>query len=266
MPLLFVHLLYKLNIGLTWLHTPWTAGDILTYIAGFETLCGTIILGMVSIYQNKAAQQANVRISRENNYLQKISVQKLLPLLKVESPLIRNTISDRPDSFHAENSITVGERVSQNERRLFVEICLGSVGGNNVFSKEISLTLKIISEGVIRQIAFDQAQFSSFKLGSEIICPPKCIGSDQRRFIGTLLLPEETIDITLKVYFSDPRYSRFWEHNNGTTIGMFDLCLLLTNTSISGIEYREKIYITQANGFRGKVLYEAFEEEQENIC
>lgn len=265
LPLLVVHLLYKLNIGLVWLQTAWTAGDILTYIAGFEAFCGTIILGLVSIYQNKAAQQTNERISRENNYLQKISVQKLLPLLKVESYLIHAVTSDRPNSFPAENSITVGERVSQNERRLFVEICLGNVGGNNAFLKEISLRLKNISEGAIRQIAFDQAQFSSFKLGSEVINPPICTGSDQHRFIGTLLLPEETMDISLKIFFSDPRYREFWEHNNGVTIGMFDLCLLLTNTSISGIEYREKIYFNQANGCKGKVIYKAFEEEQKDV-
>lgn len=264
LPLVIVHLLYKLNSGLVWLHTEWTAGDILTYIAGFEALCGTVILGLVSIYQSKTAQQTNERISKENNYLQKISVQKLLPLLKVESHLIRAATSDRPKSFPAENSIIVGESVSQNGRQFFVEVYLGSVSGNEVFSKETSLTLKNISEGVIRQIAFDQVRFSSFRLGSEVISPPICVGSDQHRFISTLLLPGDTIDITFKVFYTDIRYNNFWEYKNGAVLGVFDPCVYLTNTSITGIEYREKIYINEAYGFKGKVMYKAFEEEQDN--
>ena len=94
LPLLVVHLLYKLNIGLVWLHTAWTAGDILTYIAGFEALCGTVILGLVSIYQNKAAQQANERISRENNSF--IDHGKPYDPLAKKGPDISLPAEDRP--------------------------------------------------------------------------------------------------------------------------------------------------------------------------
>ena len=46
LPLVVVHLLFKWRSGMHWLEAEWTAGDVLGYIAGFEALLGTIILGL----------------------------------------------------------------------------------------------------------------------------------------------------------------------------------------------------------------------------
>lgn len=263
-PLLFVHLSYKLDIGLEWLHTKWSAGELLAYIAGFEAFVGTVALGLVSIYQNKVAQQVNERISKENNYLQRISIQKLLPLLRVESFDIHASDNDKSKSYLAANTIIARESVKPNERQYYAEIYLGGDESGTTFSKEIQLTLKNISEGAIRQIAFDRIEFSKFKWCDDVVTPPTCYGSEKNRFISVLLLPSETIEVTLKIYYDDVRCKEFWEYKNGAALGEFDICLYVTNTSISGIEYREKIYINKAIGFKGKVMYKAFEEEQEN--
>ena len=71
LPLVFVHVLYKSYLGISWLITDWGSGDILAYIAGFEALLGTVFLGLVSLEQNRKAEEANERLNKENNYLQK---------------------------------------------------------------------------------------------------------------------------------------------------------------------------------------------------
>ena len=62
LPLVAVHLLFKWRSGIHWLEAEWTAGDVLGYIAGFEALLGTIILGLVSVHQNDEANEINDRL------------------------------------------------------------------------------------------------------------------------------------------------------------------------------------------------------------
>ena len=66
-PLLIVHLLFKWNTGIEFLGAEWDAGDLLAYIAGFETLIGTLILGLITVKQAERADEVNERLSRENN-------------------------------------------------------------------------------------------------------------------------------------------------------------------------------------------------------
>lgn len=56
-PLLVVHLLYKIDCEITWLQSEWTAGDVLTYIAGFESFIGTVSLGFLALWQNQQIQE-----------------------------------------------------------------------------------------------------------------------------------------------------------------------------------------------------------------
>ena len=85
LPLLIVHILYKWYLGVDWLIPKWDAGKVLTYIAGFEAFIGTVFLGVVSFEQNRRSEEANKELSKENNYLQKIMSQKLIPVVKINS-------------------------------------------------------------------------------------------------------------------------------------------------------------------------------------
>lgn len=90
-PLVVVHALFTVAAPHNWLVATWTAGELLAYIAGFEALLGTVILGFVTVYQSDKANEANERLNKENNYLQKISIQQMLPLLKVSDVIVHKT-------------------------------------------------------------------------------------------------------------------------------------------------------------------------------
>ena len=77
-PLLIVHILFRAYSSIPWFEAKWSAGNVLAYIAGFEALLGTVILGLITVTQSEKANEVNERLARENNHLQKISIQPLL--------------------------------------------------------------------------------------------------------------------------------------------------------------------------------------------
>lgn len=91
LPLVIVHVLYKWYLGIDWLIPEWEPGDILTYVAGFEAFIGTVFLGIISYEQNRKADEANKRLTEENNYFQKIMSQKLVPVVQLTD--LRSTSS-----------------------------------------------------------------------------------------------------------------------------------------------------------------------------
>ena len=92
LPLMIVHILFKGVAENQWFEATWKAGELLAYIAGFETLLGTVILGMITVYQSDRANEINERLNKENNYLQRISIQQMLPVLKIMDIIVLNTI------------------------------------------------------------------------------------------------------------------------------------------------------------------------------
>ncbi len=48
------------------------------------------------------------------------------------------------------------------------------------------------------------------------------------------------------------------------SIGSFDMCLFLTNKSVSGITYREVIYINKFTNMKEHIIYKVYEEEHPN--
>ena len=117
---------------------------------------------------------------------------------------------------------------------------------------------------VIRRISVDRIEFSGFKICNEKVDTTVCCGNDKYKFISELLLPNKSIDVTVNIYFSDNRYKRFWEFNDETSIGEFEMCIYLTNTSISDVEYKEKVYIEKPVGLQEKIMYKICEEDQTN--
>ena len=117
MPLIIVHILFKWKSAIEWLSAEWSAGDILAYIAGFEAFIGTIVLGFVTVYQSGKASRENERLSRENNFLQRISVQRLLPLVSVESIIIeRSCITTKLYSQDKASTVEVADTVTPEKR------------------------------------------------------------------------------------------------------------------------------------------------------
>lgn len=66
LPLIVVHMLFKTPAINNWFTATWRAGELLAYVAGFETLLGTVVLGAITVYQSDKANEANERLSKEN--------------------------------------------------------------------------------------------------------------------------------------------------------------------------------------------------------
>lgn len=67
-PLIFVHVAYRISAVSPWFSSTWNPGELITYIAGFEAFIGTVVLGAVAIHQNDKANDLNERmlINEEN--------------------------------------------------------------------------------------------------------------------------------------------------------------------------------------------------------
>ncbi|MPM49003.1 hypothetical protein SDC9_95731 [bioreactor metagenome] len=59
LPLIFVHIAYRINAINPWFSSTWDSGDLITYIAGFEALVGTVILGIIAVRQNEKVIEMN---------------------------------------------------------------------------------------------------------------------------------------------------------------------------------------------------------------
>ena len=61
-PLFLVHVAYKIPAISPWFASTWEAGELITYIAGFEAFLGTVGLGAVAIHQNDEAIIINSKL------------------------------------------------------------------------------------------------------------------------------------------------------------------------------------------------------------
>lgn len=259
-PLVIVHSLFKWTTDIEWFSAKWGPGDVLAYIAGFETLLGTVILGLITVKQSNDAQKMNERLSKENNYLQKISVQRLLPLIKIPKVVVED-VQETKARYATSNSVSISESVTSNERRTFIDIGTTFVGADEVFLKTIKLSIKNISEGIISKITIEKVAFPPFSLDEEHIPATICVGIEKCNMINDLLLPDQEMEVLVRIYFDNVRLMRFWEFHESNSIGEFAMCIYIKNTSITGIDYKEKVVIEQGHRFKEKVMYKAYEED-----
>lgn len=266
LPLVVVHFLFKWHSGIPWLEAEWLAGDVLGYIAGFEALLGTVVLGFVTVYQSDKANEANERLNKENNFLQKISIQKSLPLVRVISTEVQNAgITTKKYSKDKSTTVEVADMVTAQKREIHLRTYLPLLGNQiDRYHKIVKLTMENISDSAISQISVDCIEFDGFKFKTDVVPLVRCLGHENAKYISWLLLPGESLTIIVDVFFDNPLYKNFWEYEDSTSIGNFDMCLHITNKSLSGIECKEKIYINKAIGFTERVMYKANEEDMDN--
>lgn len=75
-PLLIVHVLFLFESENKIFVAKWTAGDLITYISGFEAFLGTVTLGVLTVWQaNKANQMSDEATSISKTMLQLESAQ-----------------------------------------------------------------------------------------------------------------------------------------------------------------------------------------------
>ena len=62
LPLIFVHIAYRVSAISPWFISTWSSGELITYIAGFEAFLGTLVLGIVALFQNDKLIEQNTRV------------------------------------------------------------------------------------------------------------------------------------------------------------------------------------------------------------
>lgn len=73
-PLIIVHFLFKYHPVNTFWVAAWTAGDVIGYIAGFEALIGTVMLGVVSVSLTKQANMTNDKMLNMTRETERLAV------------------------------------------------------------------------------------------------------------------------------------------------------------------------------------------------
>ena len=79
LPLIVVHFLFKWNSNIEWIQAEWDAGDVISYIAGFEAFIGTTFLSFLALWQNQQHKQENevIKWSKEDKQNMKYIISKL---------------------------------------------------------------------------------------------------------------------------------------------------------------------------------------------
>lgn len=93
-PLSIVHFLFKQSSGPSWLVAEWSAGDVLGYIAGFETLAGTILLSTLALWQNQKIHNEHIESQKPILSMKLVSSSHGLYLI------IENTGSTEAKNIH----------------------------------------------------------------------------------------------------------------------------------------------------------------------
>lgn len=124
-PLLIIHFLFKLNLGYYWLYAEWSAGDLIGYTAGMLAFIGTVLLGLVSIWQTNKANKTNDKLlaltqeSERKSVLPFLLFNLYLPKFKgnILSSLIARADESRTknDIENSENYIVVEDNLKREE-------------------------------------------------------------------------------------------------------------------------------------------------------
>lgn len=263
LPLFIVHVLYKWHLGINWLIPEWEAGEVLAYVAGFEAFIGTVFLGVVSFEQNRKAEEANKELSKENNYLQKVMSQKLMPVVKIHSLetklIFRNY--EIPNVFPGIKKFTryiIHNTGSPEQSLNVISVNVDVAEGIPTYTKTITFSLCNISEAIIRHICVDDITIRGYEgIFSEI----RCSNEKPQNGVSSLFTAEDSFTTQAIFYFNSEEIKSCWDSElGGLAISMF-----LTNTTISGIKFQEFMDIRVGNDGYSRISYgEGVYTESEN--
>lgn len=82
LPIIVLHLLFKIRTDYYWIQADWQSGDVLGYFGDVLSFVGTIILGYVAIIQAEKANQLS-------NELLKIEKNRIKPCLDINAQLYK---------------------------------------------------------------------------------------------------------------------------------------------------------------------------------
>lgn len=105
LPLIVVNLLFKWKSGIPFIEAEWSAGELLTYISGAETLLGTLFLGYITIRQTEKIElekrlvewKPDINITKVETDSSIYCEQKEFVLVKGDITLKKKTVQSLKD-------------------------------------------------------------------------------------------------------------------------------------------------------------------------
>ena len=156
----------------------WDAGDLLTYIAGFEAFIGTVFLGGVAIHQNNQANDLSDRILKNQELRDKFDRIPSISIIDCNSRFgekfdgvtaLRGAYFDRtdcaPEGLGATDQLLQLELKIINSSKVYAIVVVDKI--EIVFDKSISYIFeyqKHLSNRYLNTILLDSAEESSFSI------------------------------------------------------------------------------------------------------
>lgn len=253
LPLFIVHVLYKWYLGIEWLIPEWESGEVLAYVAGFEAFIGTVFLGVVSLEQSRKADETNKRLSEENNYLQKVMCQKLMPIVKINSVKATRPIKNyrNPEYLPDVNRfrrVTTHNTGTPEEATTVIYVNVDVKEGTPAYFTELSLSVCNISEAIIRHICVDDITICGYK---DVFSEIKCSNASSKNGVSSLFSTDDLLKVQVRFYFNSEEIKSCWDSElGGLAVSMF-----LTNTTITGIKFQEFMDIRVGNDGYSRISY-----------
>ena len=258
-PLIVVYFLFRWHTSFTCISAELSVGDLLSYMSAFEAFIGTLILGAITVYQAEQSNHVNEQLSQENNFLQKVNAQKMLPLIGLDSVNIYNSsTTSKVYSPDKAETVEVIDKVTPKNRYTIVNVIFSHTNqAQDRYLKSIKILLRNISDCAISQISIDCIEFPGINYDNATTSVISCKGKSDSKYISWLLLPDQTQEITIQILFDSLIYKDFWEHEDIKAVGCFDMCLYITVKGLTGVACKEKISISKATGFKERIMYKA---------
>lgn len=139
-PLILVHMAYRIPAISPCFASTWEAGDLLGYIAGFEAFLGTMLLCILTLSQNKRANDLSERLLNIQEERDKYEMRPNLKLANVEhiSKKIIDVMNENPNVFFSPD---INDDDYKNEVSV-IQIDLINIGNRTVDAEFQSLLIK----------------------------------------------------------------------------------------------------------------------------
>lgn len=136
LPILTIHILFKIKTEFYWLQATWQSGEILSYFGDVLTFIGTIVLGYVAITQTERANSLT-------HALLKIEKNRTQPYIEINTSNLYNVSLDadrtgKLDSLNRQNSIilellyTCNPRTGNTVNCALIELEIKNTGFSNI--------------------------------------------------------------------------------------------------------------------------------------
>jgi len=215
-PLILVHVAYRISAVTPWFASTWSSGEVITYLAGFEAFIGTVFLGAIAVQQNeKAYEQSKLLISmEEKNSL--IARYPNLEIVKQElCKLELDDVFEREIPYFCSEEIGVDYPLYVNPKNHFLILLTFRIKNNTnsnvvvkpqklVFSKfeDSKLISYILLPSIFHRKVLDISPSSSDDIGIVINIIPSDIGLIYNGLITYIVVNNAAEEFQYSVSFS----------------------------------------------------------------